>query len=134
MDGCIEWKGARNPQGYGQKCIKGKRYRTHRLAWEWANGPIPEGLFVLHKCDNPPCCNPDHLFLGTQTDNMQDMLAKGRGINGGIPLTHCPKGHEYVGHNLIIHVRGFNVCRICKNASNKRYHLRKRLEKLNSDE
>ncbi|MCH8043014.1 MAG: HNH endonuclease [Planctomycetes bacterium] len=53
--------------------------RTHRLAWEFANGrPVPQGLQVLHDCDNPPCCNPSHLFLGTNADNNADMMSKGR--------------------------------------------------------
>lgn len=74
VSACWPWKGSVMGEGYG-------RYRqayTHRLAWMLANGPIPAGLFVLHKCDNPPCCNPDHLFLGTQADNVRDRDAKGR--------------------------------------------------------
>jgi hypothetical protein len=60
----------------------GKRHLAHRAAWEHANGPIPDGLFVLHKCDNPKCCNPKHLFLGTQSQNAADMWAKGRARRG----------------------------------------------------
>lgn len=70
--------------GYGQFGMGGTMMRSHRVAWELSNGPIPAGMFVLHKCDNPPCCNPQHLFLGTQTDNMQDALAKGRHGHGTI--------------------------------------------------
>ncbi len=55
---------------------------THRIAWEEANGPIPEGLHVLHSCDNPPCCNVGHLFLGTAQDNADDKVAKGRQLQG----------------------------------------------------
>jgi DNA-binding transcriptional regulator YiaG len=75
---CIEWDGARSSNGYGSKWHEGKAQSTHRIAWQEANGPIPDGLCVLHRCDNPPCINIAHLFLGTQADNMHDKEAKGR--------------------------------------------------------
>ena len=78
FSGCKIWYGASVPAGYG---VIGhlKRYTyTHRVAWELANGPIPAGLFVLHRCDQPACINPDHLFVGTPLENMRDMIAKGR--------------------------------------------------------
>lgn len=77
-DGCWVWHGQTNKQGYGRLWFKGKQWRPHRLVWTLENGDIPEGLHVLHKCDNPPCCNPDHLFLGTDQDNADDRQAKGR--------------------------------------------------------
>lgn len=77
-DGCLEWQGAHNQRGYGLLLHEGKRWVASRLVWACTNGPIPEGLFVCHSCDNPPCCNPAHLFLGTAKDNVRDMMAKGR--------------------------------------------------------
>jgi len=67
--------------GYGRLSYKHKQISAHRLAWETTHGAIPDGLWVLHSCDNPPCCNPGHLFLGTVADNQRDMAQKGRGRN-----------------------------------------------------
>jgi len=73
---CWNWKYA-NVEGYGKIGAK-NGWRTSRLAWYLKFGNIPHKLFVLHKCDNPSCCNPDHLFLGTNKQNVEDMIAKGR--------------------------------------------------------
>lgn len=64
--------------GYAQIMYRGESYRAHRFAWKLANGNIPAGMHVLHECDNPKCCNPGHLFIGTQQDNMADRNKKGR--------------------------------------------------------
>lgn len=77
-NGCWEWKGSRDKKGYGQFSFKERRIKTSRFSWEINNGKIPKGLFVCHNCDNPPCCNPEHLFLGTCQDNSDDMVKKGR--------------------------------------------------------
>lgn len=77
-EACWNWLMAKNGKGYGRTCSNGKSHYTHRLSWELINGEIKDGLFVLHRCDNPSCINPSHLFLGTQKQNLEDMHAKGR--------------------------------------------------------
>ena len=77
--GCTLWTTTRCTQdGYGQMRLDNKSQRVHRVVWELTNGPIPAGLCVLHHCDVPSCVNPAHLFLGSHTDNMRDMVRKGR--------------------------------------------------------
>lgn len=76
--GCREWQRCRSPKGYGQLGFRGRQMHAHRASYEVFIGPIPAGLWVLHKCDNPPCINPEHLFLGTNADNVADKVAKGR--------------------------------------------------------
>ncbi len=76
--GCWLWTAKTNPNGYGRIYDGRKPALAHRVAWTLFVGPIPHGLFVLHRCDNPPCCNPAHLFLGTHADNMRDKVQKGR--------------------------------------------------------
>ena len=79
--GCWIWTGMRSEKGYGRLISDGKRVRAHRVAWELDNGiPVPPGLDVLHRCDTPPCCNPAHLFLGTQAENLADRDRKGRAV------------------------------------------------------
>src|SRR6478609_2944250 len=78
-DGCWEWRGARTAAGYGEIHKGGKQRLAHGLSYERFVGPIPPGNVICHRCDNPGCVRPDHLFAGTQADNMVDMYAKGRG-------------------------------------------------------
>lgn len=75
---CWEWTAARDPFGYGRFGLNGKICTASRFSWELHYSPISKGMCVLHKCDNPPCVNPNHLFLGTRSDNVADMIAKGR--------------------------------------------------------
>lgn len=76
--GCVEWQGSKDRDGYGLIGVGGSLVGTHRVAWEIENGPVPDGLNVLHKCDNPSCVNPEHLFVGTQLENVKDMMEKNR--------------------------------------------------------
>jgi hypothetical protein len=92
---CIEWTSYRNKLGYGRLAVNRKVTYAHRHAWTLANGAIPDGLCVLHKCDNPPCCNPSHLFLGTKRDNAQDMIRKGRDRRCRGIANHKAKLSEY---------------------------------------
>jgi len=79
-EGCWKWQGRKNTKGYGHLSIRGrvKTIAAHRLSYQIHVGPVPDGMFILHKCDNPGCVNPAHLFLGTNADNMADMVSKGR--------------------------------------------------------
>ena len=77
-DGCWEWIGGKFTSGYGLYKVQGITSRVHRLSWEIHNGTIPEGMCVCHSCDNPPCVNPNHLWLGTSQENTQDKMSKGR--------------------------------------------------------
>ena len=116
---CWIWtasKDSRRWKGYGF-FWDGKRQRSaHRFSWELAYGAVADGMFVLHRCDNPSCIRPEHLFLGTHQDNMHDRDLKHRTAappqhNGW--KTHCPQGHPYAGDNLYVW-RGERGCMICR--------------------
>ena len=83
---CLEWQGGKAGRGYGVLCVvvngKKRMEYAHRVSWIIAHGEIPVGMMVLHRCDNPSCANPEHLFLGTQKENMSDCSRKGRVRNG----------------------------------------------------
>jgi hypothetical protein len=128
-NGCREWQGALS-DGYGVISDRGKQLGTHRVAWKLTNGPIPDGLHVLHHCDNPPCCQTEptegypegHLFLGTPLDNTQDMSAKGR--NHFRAQTHCPQNHAYSPENTYVTSQGFRQCKACRRSNDRAYYAR----------
>lgn len=123
---CWRWTASTTSFGYGQLNPGWRNaapVRAHRVSWEIHNGPIPAGLDVLHRCDNPPCSNPDHLFLGTALDNMRDMIAKGRARHPR--STHCSHGHPFDGVNGHALPDGRMRCRACGREAMRRYRERR---------
>jgi hypothetical protein len=128
--GCWVYQGFLNPcrfktgAGYGYTSYRGKNWRNNRLAYFLTKGPIPKGLIVRHKCDVPACCNPDHLILGTQKQNIRDGIERGRQRFHKDHHTHCPKGHPLSGPNMrLAHdPRGyvFRQCKACQRASTRK--------------
>jgi hypothetical protein len=132
-DACWLWTAGtfRLRNGYGKFGADPAASRTvyaHRFAYELSHGPIPPGLLVCHHCDNPPCCNPAHLFLGTIADNMRDMSDKGRAARQNDPT--CKWGHAWTPENTR-HVMSPNgrpgrVCRACNNEAGRESKRRSR--------
>lgn len=117
LGACWEWMGGGNGKGYGQMRVNYRQVATHKIAWELTNGEIPPGLWLLHKCDNRACCNPDHLLLGTVKDNTTDMIEKGRRHTGlGLPRHHVTadevetiRARHASGTKKAVLAREFNV-------------------------
>jgi len=110
--GCWEWQKFRNIAGYGWTSWLGRNRPVHRVMYELMNGPIDDKLVICHQCDNPPCCNPAHLWVGTEKQNMQDAAAKRRWSRQH--QTHCKRGHEFSPENTHIKIQRGKPCRVCK--------------------
>lgn len=110
--GCWIWQGFVHPNGYGSTSYRNKGDKVHRAMYRAFHGAkITSKQYVCHRCDAPACCNPDHLFLGTQFDNMADSVRKGR--HAEQLVTHCPRGHAYDEINTGYHPNGARTCRAC---------------------
>lgn len=94
-DACWPWMRGCNAGGYGQFSVNGRDQGAHRIAYELENGPVLDDLCVLHRCDNPSCCNPRHLFVGTRADNNRDREAKGRSYRPVCPLEKLSRGDQH---------------------------------------
>ena len=107
--GCWNWVGGKGNNGYGRIRINDKFYLPHRASYVIFVGDIPEGMCVCHKCDNPSCINPEHLFVGTRNDNMQDALRKGRlkipkSISTQFEIGHKPKNRS-LSNNQVLEIK-----------------------------
>jgi len=105
--GCWLWTGNCNHKGYGQVGLGAhSMVATHRVAFEHEHGPIPKGMQVLHKCDTPCCCNPDHLWLGTHQDNIDDKMRKGRHVAGRSTKSRGSRnGNSKLTEEQVRHIR-----------------------------
>lgn len=101
--GCWPWIACKNSDGYGQFGFRGRVDGAHRVSWILSHGELPKGAHVLHKCDNPVCVNPDHLFIGTHQDNMEDRTRKGRSRGRGLPGELS--GHNKLTNNIVLKIR-----------------------------
>jgi hypothetical protein len=110
---CWVWTGGKDSHGYGVIRVGDSSDRSHRVSWVMHRGPIPDGFWVLHRCDNPPCIRPDHLFLGTVSDNNRDRHQKGRSRGGklhGTAVGHAKLTEESVFEARVRYAMGGMTC------------------------
>ena len=125
---CWQWDGGTFSSGYARVGYDGKSQRVHRLFYRLFVGEIPDGLLVLHRCDNRACWNPDHLWLGTSRDNNRDRDSKGR--NGNAAKQACPQGHPYNEINTRRTAKGHRLCRTCNRDQLRRLKQARRQQGL----
>lgn len=118
-EGCWEWLGYVNGDGYGSMSLNNRPVTAHRFSWQLAFGEAPRGMCVCHRCDNRICVRPDHLFVGTNADNMRDRAVKNRPANPNDGKTHCIRGHEFTAENTRYYGDGYRQCIACVNMRNK---------------
>ena len=128
FSGCWLWTARVNECGYGTFGLSTTvpSVLAHRMAWTLYVDKIPEGMLVCHRCDVPCCVNPNHLFLGSNKDNVHDAMAKGRYPQQWI--THCTYGHEFTTENTILRKNGSRACRECSRFHWRNYARKKRWE------
>lgn len=132
-DDCWLWAGAKISAGYGHMNLRGQDFMASRLAFYIANKIQPEG-YVCHSCDNPPCVNPAHLWLGTPKDNVVDMVAKGRAAFRKSGVTHCKRGHEFTPENTVRNGATKRGCRECRNQRKREARVRQSAPPLTIDQ
>jgi len=121
-NGCRVWNGAKYPSGHAAISFRGNGMKAHRALWIETFGDLNSKTVVRHMCNNPACTNIEHLAIGTQADNIKDMMNSNR--HGMKNKTHCPKGHEYDTTNTRVY-QGRRWCRACDNErSKRRYNMR----------
>lgn len=126
---CWIWTGTRQKcGGHGAFWFRNKIWKAQRVSWVFFRGEIPPGMMVLHKCNVSYCVNPDHLYLGTHTDNMRDIVRAGN--HNMAKKTHCASGHEFTPENTVIRENGSRRCRACGRRRTRNYDQRKKYEKM----
>lgn len=127
VEDCHEWQGSRDGHGYGRFRIGGRTQLAHRWILGHLRGhALTDDEKALHHCDNPPCCNPRHLYIGTQTENMQDAVQRNRLRPWNANKQVCDNGHDLTPANVYIAPNGTRKCRTCRADAQRRYLERRR--------